>query len=203
MVAMLGSPSAAPRPAPDVRRWLAVIVSALAWMLATSGPAEAGNRLAALAALGMVAPMTPAPPPDFTLPTLDGGQVQLASLRGRVVLLSFWTTWCRPCILDMPGLQSVQQVLHRRGFVVVGVNVGEAPADVVAFARDLQLNFPVALDPRFTVAGRYGVTGVPATLLIDRDGRIVGRAVGSRDWTQDAALHLFLELLGEGGEVLR
>ncbi len=172
-------------------------VGVLLCALAQAGAAVAGNRTEALAALHMVPPDAPGRPPDFSLRALGGSRVGLADLRGKVVLLNFWATRCPPCIIDMPGLQTVQQVLGGEGLVVLAVNAGEAEEEVEAFALDLRLNFPVALDPGGAVTKRYGILGLPTTVLIDRDGRVVGRAVGGRNWTQDAALHLFLELLYE------
>jgi peroxiredoxin len=112
--------------------------------------------------------------PDFTLPTADGGQVRLAELRGKVVLLNFWATWCPPCKAEMPDLNALHQEHGRaRNFVVLGINNEEAQHEVEAFARRNGILFPLALDLDGAVtAGRYGVRGLPTSMIVDREGNI-------------------------------
>ncbi len=110
--------------------------------------------------------------PDFTLPTADGGTVQLNDLRGQVVLLNFWATWCPPCKAEMPDLNALHvehQAAH--GFTVVGVNMQETAEQVNAFAQPRQLAFPLALDTTGQISsGLFAVRGLPVTYIIDRDG---------------------------------
>jgi peroxiredoxin len=180
----------------DVWRLIAVLAGALVAVQTGTG-AEAANRAEALAALRMTAPASPEPARDFTLPRLGGGTVRLGEFRGKVVLLNFWATWCPPCIAEMPGMQAVQHVFGEQGFVVLAVNLREPQEEVRAFVDALELSFPVAFDHKAEIAGVYGVLGLPTTVLIDRRGLVVGRAVGGRDWTVNAALHLFTDLLRE------
>ena len=110
--------------------------------------------------------------PDFTLPTADGGTVRLNDLRGQVVLLNFWATWCPPCKAEMPDLNALH-VEHQaaRGFTVVGVNMQETAEQVNAFAQPRQLVFPLALDTTGQISsGLFAVRGLPVTYIIDRDG---------------------------------
>lgn len=114
------------------------------------------------------------PAPDFTLQTADGATVRLSDLRGTVVLLNFWATWCPPCKAEMPDLNALHQ---RHGaehqFMVLGINMQEDPADVTAFAGQRQLAFPLLLDPDGAVsAGRYAIRSLPTSLIIDREGNI-------------------------------
>lgn len=112
--------------------------------------------------------------PDFTLATADGGQVRLSDLRGKVVLLNFWATWCPPCKAEMPDLDA----LYRRhgtahNFVVIGVNLEETPETVAAFARQSDVTFPLALDRDGSVTtDLYRVRGFPTSMIIDRAGAI-------------------------------
>lgn len=120
------------------------------------------------------APQTARPAPDFTLQTADGAQVRLSDLRGRVVLLNFWATWCPPCKAEMPDLNALHQEHGQaRNFIVLGINNEEAQHEVETFARRNDIRFPLALDLDGAVtASRYGVRGLPTSIIVDRDGAI-------------------------------
>jgi peroxiredoxin len=159
----------------------------------------------ATAALGVVAVLgllalqrrTPALAPDFAVPDLSGQAVRLSALRGQVVLLNLWTTWCPPCREEMPSMEKLYQRLKDRGFVLLAVSQDEAgKAAVEPFVRDLGLTFPVLVDPDHQVGDRYRVWGYPESFLIDREGRIVERIIGPRNWAapeQVATLERLLE----------
>lgn len=111
--------------------------------------------------------------PDLELTTLDGQRVALRDLRGKVVLLNFWATWCPPCKAEMPDLQALyEEHGDAHDFVVVGVNFQEAAAPVEAFVRERGLTFPVWLDGQGDAGGKLGVRGLPVSFIIDREGRI-------------------------------
>lgn len=144
--------------------------------------------------------------PGFELTALDGDTVALEDYRGKAVLLNFWATWCAPCREEMPALQRLQQRLGPEGLEVVGINVDAAPGemdalarwggDVQAFVREHGLSFDVLLDPEGGVMRRYGVTGLPTTILLDREGRVVSRTVGAAEWDSPehvAAIRAVLE----------
>ena len=121
--------------------------------------------------------------PAFVLPRLDGGPpVSLGELRGRVVLVNFWATWCKPCEEEMPAMQRLHQALAGTGFELLAVSVDQSADDVKAFRDRLGLTFPILLDPERRVAGAYQSYRYPESYLIDRDGRILSRYVGPRDW---------------------
>jgi peroxiredoxin len=139
------------------------------------------------------------PPPDpiragqeaplFELPRLDGGEpISLAALRGRVVLLNFWATWCKPCEDEMPAMQRLHQTLAATDFELLAVSVDAGRDEVAAFRERLGLDFPILLDPDKRVAGAYQSYRFPESYLIGRDGRILARYIGPRDW--DAAVYL-------------
>ena len=117
---------------------------------------------------------------DFRLPATDGQQVQLSSLRGTVVLLNFWATWCPPCKAEMPDLNALHQgyaAQHR--FTVVGVDVEETQAEVAVFARQYNLSFPLLVDNKGSVSNdRYNIRSLPTSMIIDREGKVRDMWVG-------------------------
>lgn len=133
---------------------------------------------------------------DFTLPSLDGRTVQLADLRGKVVFLNVWATWCRPCVEEMPTIQRLYERLHGRGLEVLAISLDALGEQVVApFVRKYQLTFPILLDPKGTVERLYQTTGVPESFLIDKHGMLVDKVVGPRDWAHPQMLTIFERLL--------
>lgn len=135
------------------------------------------------------------PPPEFSLRTLEGRTVSLAGLRGRVVILNFWATWCLECRQEMPALEVLHRRFGARGLAVVGVNTREGPPVVRTYVRELRLTFPLLLDSDGTITIRYGVIGLPSTFLVGRNGRAVALAVGAREWASAAAVEIVETLL--------
>jgi peroxiredoxin len=148
------------------------------WMSLSNARRGAATRwaLAALLALGAGAALAAAAPgalaPDFTLRTLGGPNLRLQELRGRVVLVNFWATWCGPCKQEMPELNKLYDKYHASGFVLLGVNVDDDARHAADVATKLGLKFPVLLDSDKAVSRLYEVDSMPSTLLIDRDGRV-------------------------------
>ena len=120
--------------------------------------------------------------PPFELPLVDGGSISLATLRGRVVVLNFWATWCKPCEDEMPAMQRLHAALAGPDFELVAVSVDASRDDVVKYRDRLGLTFPIALDPDKRVAEAYQSFRYPESYLIDREGRILSRYIGPRDW---------------------
>jgi peroxiredoxin len=111
--------------------------------------------------------------PEFQLTTLDGAPVSRDSLRGKVVLLNFWATWCPPCRVEMPGFQDVYDRNRSRGFTVLGVSTDAAGNDHVArYLQDHRITYPVAMASNGIVQGFGGVHALPTSFLLDRQGRI-------------------------------
>ena len=136
--------------------------------------------------------VAPAPAPDFELAGLDGKTLRLAELRGRVVFLNFWATWCPPCREEMPAMQALAGELEKQGLVVLAVNYEESAETAEAYARETGLTLPVLLDGNGAVARRYRVAGLPASFFVDRRGALVGSVLGIRDW-QGAAARRYIE----------
>jgi peroxiredoxin len=122
--------------------------------------------------------------PDFALLDLGGGEIRLSDLKGDVVLVNFWATWCGPCQLEMPDIQERFSQYHDQGFTVVAVNFDENPDVVAAFKEDLGLTFDVVLDPGALVQRQYQITGYPTSIFVDREGVIQVRHVGLLDPSQ-------------------
>ncbi|MXZ80296.1 MAG: TlpA family protein disulfide reductase [Gammaproteobacteria bacterium] len=129
-------------------------------------------------------PERPAEVSDFVLDDLDGNPVRLSDFRGRAVLINFWATWCGPCVEELPTLEGLRRHFQDRPFSVIAINLGEDAQTVRDFldTNALKLNMILLIDEGGTVAETYCVRGLPATLLIDRDGRVVFGGVGQRDW---------------------
>ena len=121
-------------------------------------------------------------PVNFTLPLLDGTRASLSQYKGKVVFLNFWATWCGPCRLEMPSMEAVYQKLKGRGLEILAVNLGESKKEVTAFMNENKLNFPVILDEKSVTGSYYNIRAIPTTYIINRQGLIVARFVGSADW---------------------
>jgi peroxiredoxin len=113
------------------------------------------------------------------LKTLDGEPLRLSDLRGQVVLLNFWATWCVPCRGEIPELNDLQKELSARGFSVLGVTTDDTAALVREFQKDIRQDYRVALADK-AAASKYGVVGLPATFIIDREGRIRHQIIGEK-----------------------
>ena len=152
-----------------MRKWFAIILlTALlggAWIYATRIPLEP-----ALAAGAQ--PRANFPAPAFALTTLDGSPLSSDSLRGQVVLVNFWATWCVPCRTEMPVLQSVYAERRAEGFTVIAINVAEDRDTIAPFVKEFHLTFPILLDRDTAVAKTFNVNGIPASFFIDRAGII-------------------------------
>jgi len=137
-------------------------------------------------------------PRDFSLSVLEGETRSLGSYKGKVVFLNFWATWCGPCRSEMPSMESVYKKFRDKGLEILAVNCAEDKATVSSFMKSEGFTFPALLDLDGRVSLNYGVQSIPTTFLIDRDGMIVLRLVGSIDWNTPK-IHAALEsLLSDG-----
>lgn len=116
--------------------------------------------------------------PDFTLKTLDGQEMTLSKLKGKVVLLDFWATWCAPCREAIPHLINLQKTYHEKGFEVIGMNLDRGNVETVRrFVNSMDIPYPITLTPE-EVSRNYGVTGLPTTIIIDKEGKIRQKLMG-------------------------
>lgn len=122
--------------------------------------------------------------PDFTLKDVSGNSISLSSFRGKVVLLNFWATWCPPCRAELPSMNKLNELLRKKGFVILAVSTDRAVVDVEDFLKIYPVNFPVVVDYNLTVSmSLYKVFMVPITFLIDKKGIIVKKYFGEQNWT--------------------
>jgi peroxiredoxin len=133
--------------------------------------------------------------PDFTLKDPSGASVNLRSLKGKVVFLNFWAAWCPSCKLEMPAMEELHREFGGRGLVILAVNFQESPEEIGEFLRQNGLTFITPLDRKSEVFQLYQAWSLPTTYIIDKDGEIVGRITGYRDWNSDSARALFRHLL--------
>ncbi len=110
--------------------------------------------------------------PAFTLQAVDGRSVALGDLRGQVIVLNFWATWCPPCRAEMPALQEVYDARRADGLMVLAVNQDETPSAIRSFGQEFALTFPLLVDTGYVVSHRYRIGLLPSTYFIDRDGVI-------------------------------
>lgn len=127
--------------------------------------------------------------PAFALQGLDGNEVSLAALDGKVVVLNFWASWCQPCRLEMPDFQEAWKEHRDQGVVFVGIAVDDLASEASKFAEQVGVTYPLALDATGDVARAYALRGLPSTYFIDREGKLVSKLVGLAN---QGALRIFL-----------
>ena len=147
------------------------------------------------------------PSPPLELPSIRGGTLSLEELRGNVVLLNIWATWCPPCVKEMPSMQRVYEMHRDDGLEILAVAVDDEPgvrqADgrieglVSEFVERFGLTFPVVVDPTGDTERAFDTEYLPTTVLIDRQGRIRATEVGGRFWDQEPFLEMIQTLLEE------
>lgn len=128
--------------------------------------------------------LMPWPAPALKLNDMRGAAHDLSQLKGRVVLINFWATWCPPCRREMPSMERLTQQLKGEAFSVLAVNVGESVNDIELFTSqlDADLNFPILLDHRSESMQAWKISGLPTTYLVDKKGRVVAGAIGGREF---------------------
>lgn len=135
--------------------------------------------------------------PNFYLKGLNGRKFELKDFKGKVIFLNFWATWCGPCKEEMPSIEKLYQQFIEKDFVFLTISVDyEGKKPVKEFIEKQRYTFPVLLDPKCKVLDLYEVKGIPTTIIIDKKGKMVGKAIGPRNWTSPevfSLLALFIE----------
>jgi len=130
-------------------------------------------------------------PIQFSLKDLDGKIVRISDYRGKIVFLNFWTTWCPACRIEMPAMKKLHQKLKDKDFVMIAVSLQESAQVVRDFFQKYKLTFTALLDSTGEVGRWFGIRAIPTTYILDRDGKVLGAAMGARQWDNKDAIALF------------
>jgi cytochrome c biogenesis protein CcmG/thiol:disulfide interchange protein DsbE len=138
--------------------------------------------------------------PNFTFPDINGKEVSLSDHRGKVVLVNVWATWCPPCRQEMPSMQSLYEKFKGENFEILAVSIDSEGREAVApFMRKMNLTFPALLDPGETIRSLYGITGVPESFIIDKQGILVEKIIGPINWATPEVFFFFKDLIQKPG----
>jgi len=168
---------------------------AIFWIVAGSGMGgAAGLDILPVADRAIIKLGEPAP--NFQLRDLNGHLITLSDLRGKVVLLNFWATWCGPCRVEMPAMEQLYRMFQRKDFEILAVSTDAQGAAITRpFQQENRLTFPILHDPDYRVGLTYGARSLPMTFLIDRLGIIRHQVFGARDWEAIEAQQLVQMLM--------
>ncbi|MBW1697596.1 MAG: TlpA family protein disulfide reductase [Deltaproteobacteria bacterium] len=119
------------------------------------------------------------PAPDFTLKTFDGQTISMRIMRGKPVVLNFWASWCPPCRIEAPLLEKAWRYYKKQGVAFIGVDLQDREEDALRFIREFDITYPNAPDPTGEVSISYGVSGLPVTFFVSKEGQILRRWVGA------------------------
>ncbi len=164
-------------------------------IISLSAAVSAGTLQERLTDNGFVVSKKIIPSINFKLENINGIEEELSDYLGKVVFLNFWATWCGPCRYEMPSMENLYNEFKGDGLEILAINLGETVPVIKEFKEDYNLSFPILLDKDNSVAMIYGARSIPTTYLIDREGNILGMAVGAREWDSDALREIFREIL--------
>ncbi|WP_455366931.1 peroxiredoxin family protein [Kaarinaea lacus] len=132
--------------------------------------------------------------PKFSLKDINGKLYRLADYQGKVVIVNFWTTWCPPCRFELPSMERAYQQFQKQDIEILAINVGEDVDTIFTFTVDYPVTFPLLMDLDSRVINDYPVIGLPTTYVIDTRGRLVYRAIGTREWDDPVLIKTILDL---------
>jgi peroxiredoxin len=134
--------------------------------------------------------------PNFYLEDLSGKKVELKHLKGKVIFLNFWATWCGPCKEEMPSMEYLYQQFKEKDFIFLTISLDyEGKNKVKEFIEKERYTFPVLLDSKCKTFDLYKVKGIPTTIIIDRKGIMIGKAIGPRNWKSPEVVSLLNQLI--------
>jgi peroxiredoxin len=132
--------------------------------------------------------------PDFSVPALPSGSLDLGNYRGQIVVLNLWATWCPPCVEETPSLERFAEKMRDRGVIVLSVSVDEDQKVLQDFIQENHISYPVGRDPDRSLAARYGTFQFPETYILDRRGLVAEKVVGAADWDDPRIQNFVLDL---------
>ena len=132
--------------------------------------------------------------PDFSVPALPSGSVDLKSYRGQIVVLNLWATWCPPCVEETPSLVQFAEKMKAHGVVVLGISVDEDAKALQDFVQENHISYPVGRDPDRSLSARYGTYQFPETYILDRRGQVAEKVIGATDWDDERIQNFVLDL---------
>jgi thiol-disulfide isomerase/thioredoxin len=136
--------------------------------------------------------------PSLNLEDLKGKKVDLKSFKGKVIFLNFWATWCGPCKEEMPSIEALYQRFKDRDFIFLTISVDyEGSKPVREFIEKNRYTFPVLVDQKSETLDIFEVTGIPTTFVIDKQGKLLGKAIGPRNWTSSEIVSYLTQLLSQ------
>jgi peroxiredoxin len=136
-------------------------------------------------------------PLDIGLQDVNGMTVKLSDFKGKIMFLNFWATWCPPCRIEMPSMEKLHNKFKNEDFVMLAIDLQEPASVVKKFFKEYKLTFMALLDPDGEASGLFGVRSIPTTFILDKEGRIIGGAVGSREWDSKESFALFEYLINQ------
>ena len=179
-------------------RWALLIGFVLIFSIVTQihmTDGETRREVALAAATDLNAEVRVGPAPDFEVIRADGSRIRLSALRGKVVFINFWATWCPPCREEIPDLEKLAEKMKHVPFEILAVSADESWRDINAFFAGKQTKMLVGLDPnKQAIARMYGTEKLPETYVVDKNGQLRLRFVNKQPWT-DPRIHRYLEWL--------
>jgi thiol-disulfide isomerase/thioredoxin len=130
-------------------------------------------------------------PLEITLEDPTGRPISLAEFRGKIVFINFWTTWCLACVIEMPSMEKLHLTFKDKDFVMLAINLQESASRVKQFYKEYKLTFTTLLDTTGDVGAGLGIRSIPTTFILDKNGRIIGKALGPREWEGKKSIALF------------
>jgi peroxiredoxin len=149
---------------------------------------------AGLEALGFSVYDAPMAIRDFSVKGLDGQAQSLKDLKGKIVLLNFWATWCPPCRAEMPAIESLWKAMKDKDFYIMGISLSEKPATVATFIKTNGYTYPIFLDQSGSIGSQFNVRSIPTTLVIDKSGKAIASIIGGAAYDSAEALAIFSDL---------
>lgn len=133
--------------------------------------------------------------PSFELNNMNGEKHKLSDYRGKPVIINFWATWCPPCRAELPAMNRAWEKVKTENIEMLAINAGEDEDTIFAFTGEYPIDFTVLLDETGEEIKRWPIRGLPTTFVLDKEGRIVYRAIGGREWDDEKLLNIVRKLL--------